>query len=127
MKRKIIKGMTITMFSTLIISFVAYRSGYLGGLKSTYPFSPNGSALNNQADTIPTKDSTKRIEMISSSKFLILRDHPTQISDSSKVKIDSTIKIDPLIYSSKSGIILKPEDLKAIKKDSTQIDSLKKQ
>lgn len=115
------------MFSTLLITFVAYRSGYLGGLKSTYPVSPNGSALNNQTDTIPKNDSIKRIEMMSSSKVLILRDHPLQVNDSNKVKIDSTIKIDPLIYSSKSGIILKPEDLKKIKQDSTLIDSLKKQ
>ena len=126
MKSKIIKGITITIFSTLIISFVAYRSGYLGGLKSIYPVSSNGSALNDQTDTIPINDSLKRSEMMSSSKVLILREYPPQISDSNKVKIDSIVnKIDPLIYSSKSGIILKPEDLKIIKLDSTEIDSLK--
>ena len=127
MKNKIVKGITVTLFSILIISFVAYRSGYLGGLKSTYSGRPNGSVLNNQRDTIPKNDSLKRLEMMSSSKVLILRDHSLEISDSSKVKIDSSIKIDPLIYSSKSGIIFKPEDLNKIKQDSTAIDSLKKQ
>ncbi len=127
MKSEIIKGITIIMFSTLIISFVAYRSGYLGGLKSTYQVSPNGSALNNQTDTLSITDSIKRIEMMSSSKVVIILDHSFEVTDSNNVKIDSTIKIDPLIYSSKSGIILEPEDLKIIKQDSTEIDSLKKQ
>jgi hypothetical protein len=127
MNSKIIKGITITMFSVLIISFVAYRSGYLGGLKSSYPVSPNGSALNNQTDSIPENDSLIRIEMMSSSKVLILRDHMIQNNDSNTTIIDSTTKIDPLIYSSKSGIILKAEDFKKILLDSIVTDSLKKQ
>lgn len=127
MKNKIVKGITVSLFLNLIISFVAYRSGYLGGIRSTYSGSPNGSVLNNQIDTIPNSDSLKRMEMMSSSKVLILKDHHLKKGDSSKVKIDSSIKIDPLIYSSKSGIILKPKDLKKIKQDSTVIDSLKKQ
>jgi hypothetical protein len=126
MKSKIIKGITLTMFSVLIISFVAFRSGYLGGLKSTYPVSPNGRALNNQTDTIPINDSLKKIEMMSSSKVLILRDHLIQNNDSNTTLIDSTTKIDPLIYSSKSGIILKPEDFKKTTIDSIVADSLKK-
>lgn len=127
MKNKIVKGMTVTLFLTLITSFVAYRSGYLGRLKSSNSVSPNGNVLNNQTDTIPKNDSLKKLEIISSSKVLILREHSLEISDSSKVKIDSSTKIDPMIYSSKSGIILKPEDLKKIKQDSIAIDSLKKQ
>lgn len=126
MKSKIIKGITITLFSTLIISFVAYRSGYLGGLKSTSSVSPNGNSLNNQTDTIPKNDSLKRIQMMSSSKVLILSDRPIQNNDSNTAHLDSTIIIDPLIYSSKSGIIVTPEDFKKIKIDSVVNDSLKK-
>ncbi|MCX2745320.1 hypothetical protein OO013_15690 [Mangrovivirga sp. M17] len=124
MKSSIIKGITLLMFSSLIISFVAYKSGYLGGLKSTYQVSPNGSALNNQTGTVPGDDSLKRIEMMSSSKVLILRDHTIQTNDTNAVQTDSTKKINPLIYSSKSGIILKPEDYKKLKKDSILIDTL---
>ena len=126
MKNKTIKGITLTMFLTLIISFVAYRSGYFGGLRSTYSISPNGGALNTQTDTIPKIDSLKWLEMMSSSKVLILKDHPFRINDTSLMKIDSNFKVDPLIYSTKSGIILKPEDLKKHRIDSTKIDSLKK-
>lgn len=91
MKSKVIKGITITMFSVLIISFVAYRSGYLGELQSTQPVSPNGSALSNQRDNIPKKDSLKKIEMMSSSKVLILRDQLIHNSDSNTTLIDSII------------------------------------
>lgn len=127
MKNKIVKGITVTLFSTLIISFVAYRSGYLGGLKSAYSGSPNGSALNSQTDTIPENDSLKRLEVMSSSKDLMFSDSVLKIIESNVIKIDSSLNIDHLIYSSKSGIIWKPEDLKKIKQDSTVIDSLKKQ
>ncbi len=127
MKSKIVKGGTVTLFMSLIIVFVAYRSGYLGGLKSTYSVSPNGSALHNQTDTISKKDSLQRMQMMSSSKVLILRDHSILLGDSSKVKTDSSSKMPPLMYSSKAGIILKREDLKKIKQDSTVVDSLKKQ
>ena len=120
MKRKIIKGITLTLFLTLIGSFVAYRSGYFGGMKSTYPVSPNGSALNNQLDTIPQKDSTKRIEIMPSSKVMILKEPTLRVKDTSKTKTT------PLIHSSKSGIIMKQGDLKTIKADSIVIDSLKK-
>ena len=126
MKNKIVKGITVTLFLTLITSFVAYRSGFLDGLKSTYSVRPNGSVLKSQTDTIPKNDSLKKLEKMSSSKVLILRAHHLEFSDSSKVKIDSSVKMDPLMYSSKSGIILKPEDFKKIKQDSTVIDSLKK-
>ena len=65
---------------------------------------------------------------MSSSKVLILRDHSVQLKDSNNsIKSDSTLKINPLIYSSKSGMILKPEDFKKIKADTIVSDSLKKQ
>lgn len=126
MKNKIIKGITLTLFSTLIIGFVTYRSGFLGGQKSTYSGSPNGSALNNQTDTIPKIDSLKKIEMMSSSKVLILRDFSIQLNDSNKPKSDTPEKINPLIYSSKSGIIFKPTDINKTGSVLIISDSLKK-
>ncbi len=131
MKNKIIQGITLTVFSALIISFVAFRSGYFGGLKSTYPVSPNGSALNNQTDA--KNDSTENMEMIPSSKVIILRDHPVpiELDDSNDVKevdpdvkIDSSVMINPIIHSSKSGIILNPRDLESMKQDTVETDSL---
>lgn len=128
MKSIIIKGITIIVFLTLIISFVTFRLGYFDGLKSKNLISPDGSTLNNLLDTIHKSDSLKRVEIMSSSKAIIIRDHTKiQNDDSAKVKIDSTFKIDPILYSSKSGIILKPIDLNKIKQDSSGNDSLKKQ
>lgn len=93
--------------------FVAYKSGYIREKKSAYLVSSNGSALNNQADTIPKADSIKRVEMMPSSR------------DSNSVGSNSPLKVSPLIYSSKSGIILKPEDLTKTALDSIVADSLK--
>ena len=133
MNRKIIQGISITMFLTRIISFVAYRSGYLGGMKSTYSASPNGSVINNPIDTIPQHDSLKIIKstpepmIMPSSKVMIIKDPLILKNDSNIMKLDSSLKLDPLMFSTKSGIILKPEDLKQLKKDSSVIDTLKKQ
>ncbi|MCB0515678.1 MAG: hypothetical protein R2798_07090 [Chitinophagales bacterium] len=128
MKNKIVKALTLTMFSTLIIAFVAYKSGYFGGPKSIYSVSPNGSALNNSVNTILKQDTSyKQVRMMRSPKFMTLRDIQFQFDDSNAVKIDTTIKIDPrLMYGSKSGIILDSEDLKRMRTDSTVTDSLKK-
>jgi hypothetical protein len=125
MKNIIVKGITLILFSTLIIGFVAYRSGYFGGQKSSYSISPNGGALNNQTDTIPKTDSLKVLKMMSSSKSIILLDHLIQPKDSSKYKLqlDSVSRIKKIMYSSKSGIIFKSQDFKI---DSIKTDSLKK-
>ncbi len=119
-----IKGITLTLFSTLILMFVAYRSGYFGGMKSSFSASPNGSALYNQVDTIPKGDTLNKIELISASKEMIIID-PATFADSSKAKPDTDLKIHHLIHSSKVGIILKPEDLRKVKPDSTIIDTSK--
>lgn len=127
MKSQIIKGLTLILFSSLIIAFVAFRSGFFGGNKSTLLESPNGSTLNNQIDSVPRTDSLKTIQMMSSSKVLILRDHSVQVEDSIRLKPDSSNKVNPHIYSSKSGIILNSKDLNYIIPDSTVADSLTKE
>lgn len=126
MKRKIIKGLTIILFSTLITSFVAYRSGFFGGLKLSYSVSPNGSALKTQNDSIKKKDSIKKVSLMPSSKVLIIKDYTIQVGDTVRIETDTSSKIKPLIFSTKSAIILKPDDLTKTLKDSTLIDSLKK-
>ncbi|MDC8003656.1 hypothetical protein POV27_06305 [Aureisphaera galaxeae] len=126
MKNKIIKVATLTLFSSLIIGFVAFQSGYFGGKKSSVSGSPNGSTLINQADTIQKVDSIKwkKSFLISSSKSFVIHDPLKGLEDSTK--LDSSLQIDPLIYSSKSGIIVTPEDLKKMVKDSLEQDSIKR-
>lgn len=126
MKNKIIKGITLALFSTLIIGFIAYRSGYIGNKTSSFSTSPNESTQNNQSDTIQKTDSIVTIDMISSSKSVVLRDISFSLKDSSKTDQDSVSKDETLMYSSKIGLILKPEDLKKIELDSILTDSLKK-
>lgn len=124
MQKIILKGSTLLLFFSLITGFVVFRSGFFGDSKTSYPSSPNGSALNHQKDTIIQ-------EMMHSSKTLIIRDLSLpDKSDSNRTNIDSlftdsTFKINPLIYSSKSAIIMEPEDLKLFRFDSLKIDTSK--
>ena len=124
MQKIILKGSTLLLFFSLVTGFVVFRSGFFGDSKTSYPSSPNGSALNNQTDTIIR-------EMMHSSKTLIIRDFsPPGNSDSNRINIDSlladsTFKINPLIYSSKSARIMEPEDLKLFRFDSLKIDTSK--
>ena len=131
MQKNILKGSTLLLFFSLIIVFVTFRSGFFSDLKTSYPSSPNGSALNNQTDSIIQIESIENIEMMHSSKSLIIRDFSLpDKSDSGRISIDSliadsTFKINPLIYSSKSAIIMEPQDLKIFKFDSLKIDTSK--
>ena len=125
MKKKILKAGTLILFSSLIFGFICFRSGFFGNSKTSYPSSPNGSALNNQADSL------SKIEMIHSSKALIIRDLSLpDKSDSNRINIDSlitdsTFKINPLIFSTKSAIIMEPQDLKLFRFDSLETDTPK--
>ena len=124
MQKIILKGSTLLLFFSLVTGFVVFRSGFFGDSKTSYPSSPNGSALNHQTDTIIQ-------EMMHSSKTLIIRDFsPPGNSDSNRINIDSlladsTFKINPLIYSSKYATIMEPEDLKLFRFDSLKIDTSK--
>lgn len=122
MTSKLIKGLTLTLFATLIIAFVGYRSGWFKDNSEPNLSSNNDKASQEMIDAIEDKDSIKKVEMISSSKVLILREHSVTIEDSTAQEMDSVYNPEPLFYGSKSGIILKPEYFH--KKD---IDTLKDQ
>lgn len=122
MTSKLIKGLTLTLFATLIIAFIGYRSGWFKDNSEPNLSSNNDKASQEMIDTIEDKDSIKKVEMMSSSKVLILREHSVSIEDSTAKELDSVYNPEPLIYGSKSGIILKPEYFH--KKD---IDTLKDQ
>lgn len=124
MKDKIIKGTTLLLFVSLVAGFIAYRSGRTFSIQ----VGPDRSVPNNQSDTIPKADSLKRLEIIPSSKALILREHWLQLNDSVKqVESDSSLNSTPMIHSSKSGIILKPEDFKKMGSDTIRKDSIKQE
>lgn len=106
MKNKLLKGLTITLFSILILGFVAFRAGYFGSSESFYPFSPNGGALNNQKPK-SREDSIRQIRMMSSSKTVIFSEKSLLLKDTSTVFVDSSQikKVD----SSKSKIVYPPK------------------
>ncbi|TCI94421.1 hypothetical protein [Tenacibaculum sp. M341] len=114
MKNKIIKGITLSFFTTLIIAFVAYKSGYF----------KNQQPTNNSTIKV---DSIKKIQLLSSSKLIVLKDHEMVINDSVKKEMDSmSIESDKIILSSsKSGIIFTQDDLKKMA-DSIKTNSSKK-
>lgn len=104
MNNRFIKTTTLILFAVLIGGFVACRSGFSFGKKS-------------KETNANTQDTIK--PMISSSKVLILTDFQ---KDSIKNKKDSVPKFDPAIYSTKSGMIIRPEDLKKIENDTLNND-----
>ena len=134
MKNKIVKGITLIMFSTLILGFVAFRSGSFGGQKVSYSVSPNGSALNNQIDTFPKVDTLTRINMLPyslSSTGNALDKKPLNAStvnslhtrammSSSKVLIirDQSSPARSLMPSSKIGPMMRKDDLNKLKRDT---------
>lgn len=126
MNQKIVKGITLLVFSTLIIGFVSYKSGYFNKHKASDNFNTELTALNSKNDTIQPIDSVaKRFDMLSSSKSFILREHTRLKIDSNITKIDLDLNSDNMMFSSKSGIIINPKDL--INVDSISLDTLKKQ
>ena len=133
--KNILKGSVLLLFSTLIIGFVALRSGFFGNSKMAYPSSPNGSSLNNQTDSLYQFDSSEvyEIEMMPSSKMLIINDvdlPQSLFADSIDVKIDSSIKdttfkVNRMMVGSKFSVMMEPEDLKILQPDSLKTDTLK--
>ena len=78
MKQIFLKSATIILFLSLIIVYIAFRSGYFGGKKSTVPVSPNGSALNNQTPYIKDSNYVKR--KMDSATFAIISSKSMNIS-----------------------------------------------
>ena len=124
MKNILLKAITLLLFTSLIISFVAYRTGYLDKEGFHYSSSPNGGTLNNAQDTTKQKDSVKQYEMMSSSKVMILTDKKKKRkkkneSDKSKVKADTAQYDKTLMWSSKSAYIVDTSDVKKILETDT--------
>ncbi|MEO0626036.1 MAG: hypothetical protein AAFY91_03545 [Bacteroidota bacterium] len=101
MRDRLVKGGTLLLFSALVISFVLYSAGCF-----------YGSAIDESATagSNANPDSTGGRQLMPSSKVLILDDNlrPNPTGDQSTT--DSFTRPD-MIYSSKSGIIFKPEDM----------------
>jgi len=124
MNQKIIKGITLIVFSSLIIGFVSYKSGYLDKKISSnsIPSEQDKPFIN---DTLPTIDSTRQFRLMHSSKSIIMREHTKKPINSNENQIDAVLKRENIMYSSKSGIIINSADL--ISLDSISPDSLLKQ
>lgn len=129
MKKTIIKGVTLTLFISLIGSFVLYRSGVFGTRTASYSMSPNGSVINSSTDQSEsaTDSIAKQPIMISSSKFIIIKDPIVQLKDTTKTSNSTNfiIRRKGLMSGSKSGRMLDSDDMVKMFKDSLQVDSLK--
>ena len=124
MEKKLLKGITLIVFVSLISVFVAYKSGYVGQKEPPFFLSPNGSTITNtKADSdslsINYSISEERL-LMPSSKVLILSEHK-EIVDTTKTKLDTinSERTKTIMGSSKSGIIfeLEPE----LKKDTIEM------
>ncbi|MEN7551286.1 hypothetical protein AAG747_25435 [Rapidithrix thailandica] len=104
----LIKMLTLTLFTGLIGTFVAYRAGFF---KATLDSNSHSS----QMDTLQRTDSISlKKQWMPSSKVLILKENDLLKKDSLEPPFHSdSVKIkDPKIMgSSKSGILLTPEIL----------------
>jgi len=129
MKKTIIKGVTLTLFISLIGSFVLYRSGVFGSRTTSYSMSPNGSVINSSTGkTDETTDSiSKQPVIMSSSKVMIIKDPILPSKDTTKDSSGTNfiIRGKEFISSSKSLRLLDSDDMVEIFQDSLQTDSLK--
>ncbi|PKL81058.1 MAG: hypothetical protein CVV25_01075 [Ignavibacteriae bacterium HGW-Ignavibacteriae-4] len=133
MKQIIIKSATIILFLSLITIFIAFRSGYFGGKKSSVPVSPNGSALNNQTKN-SQRDTIKKNNIIKISKANIakeesqfLKNRIVKAYETAQYKVsDSTNRnnVDPGISSSKSLILSTPSKLRQLIEDAKYTDTI---
>lgn len=125
MKSNIIKGLTITLFCSLIIAFVVYKAGYFTEHISSESTISNTSNDKIQLDSTKGIDSLKKLHLLSSSKSLTLVNPKVKQSTTSKAEMDSIVDA-ALLSSSKSGIIFKRNAFQINKKDTTVTDSIKK-
>ncbi|MCH2034096.1 MAG: hypothetical protein MK202_11360 [Tenacibaculum sp.] len=125
MKSNIIKGLTITLFCSLIIAFVVYKAGYFTEHISSGSTISNPSNDKIQLDSTKGIDSLKKLHLLSSSKSLTLVNPKVKQSTTSKAEMDSIVDA-ALLSSSKSGIIFKRNDFQKSKKDTTVTDSIKR-
>lgn len=111
MKNIILKGTTLILFVILFLGYVFYKAGFFK------------DRITNFSDKNYKKDSTKTIQIMSSSKLVVLKEKEIKAYTSSKLEIDTFLIKNIIFSSSKSGIILKPEELNI---DSIVANSLKK-
>ncbi len=125
MKEKLIQGITLSLFLSLIVGFVSFRAGFLGTEKSAFYGSPNGTVLNNQTDSI---SKAKQNKLLPSSKMLTLNSYPTSLlKDSIKKPLIDTSGINKiLLYSTKAGPIIISKDLQNAGSDSIAQDTVPK-
>ena len=126
MNKTIIQGLTLFFFFSLIFGFVAYRSGYLGGVvRSPIPFDPNGTVLNNstEIDSATLAELRAYRMMLFSSKAMVIRDPRLDSLLESGIVPDSQLILPalrkPFIPSSKSAPILRkisPKELRKMKR-----------
>lgn len=90
MKQSILKTLTLTTFLGLIVVFVSYRSGLLD---NTLLFSPNGSPVNPvPPDSTSKEDTLKKMEIMPSTKSMLLYE-PHTFPDTAKQEKDSSLII----------------------------------
>ncbi len=128
MKNNFIKAITLTSFALLLGLFVTYRSGFFGPKSEAVAMSPNGSVITSASkDSTQVKDSIKpQTTIISSSKSIIVRDFNIKDDPSQKDSMIDYFKRKGIIFSgSKSGPVIKYEDIAKIVRDTVTVDTLK--
>ncbi|MCW3083950.1 MAG: hypothetical protein JWP12_1316 [Bacteroidetes bacterium] len=116
---KYIKGLTITVFVTLIAAFILYRAGYFDNYlyheSADLQTSPNGGTISQHSkDSLSfSKDSLPRKKvMFSSSKSAVVTDN-IDFSADQKKKFGDTAKANQgelqIMSSSKSAVIFHPK------------------
>lgn len=130
MKTKMLKTATLVLFFGLILSFVGYKSGFFSSdnesAKTHHPETEKDSLKKIKKDSL--KDTTpenKKVEIIPSSKSMIIMDPPPKSKKPNNTKSLKYVIDDRelMMGSSKSAVMFDPNDLK-IKEDSSLYDSI---
>jgi hypothetical protein len=139
-KKTIYKSIALANFVVLLTAFLLFRNGsfdkFFYGKSDLKLTSPNGGTpVKTAKDSAIKKTDSIQKQRLSSSKSLVIIDNIKLNTDTVKPKADSiknnfTGKEKPLMYSSKSGIIVDPKMVQKITlPDSVKLNNkkLKKQ
>jgi len=123
MNKTVIQGHTLILFSSLIIGFVAFQSGYFKIGTAPVPLNPNGTVLKSQHPQDSTKlkaADQKKTPVLPSSKVIIIKEPLLDSIPKANPELDTSLIKKPTFFSgSKSAPILReisPKELRKMKR-----------
>lgn len=124
MVKILLKVLTLCFFFSCIGCFVWYKSDPEIAEKLVMELNPNGGPLSFKKRKDSKQDTVKKAYLIPSSKSMIISSRSDLTADSVSFQKPDSTKM--LMFSTKSGYILKPQDVKPLLADTIKPETSKK-